>query len=257
MDEKDRIYRKVKSIIRQNGRSSYIGEDDFVSLSKYGIIINFHIKNPRLDIENIFRVVRRGQKIIRDRLGYNLEKLRIDIYNSREEMRQGARSKSIYASWIAGIYDGNIRMVSERGNEEPEAIYVILTHEIIHAAVSEMSKGRCPYWLDEGLAVYLSQNLSDQYRNELIKAVKEDKIFPLEAMEGSPPVDMEEHLRQLVYSEASSITEYLIESCGWDMIESIIRQSCRRDIKPILMDLGQNYYVIEQSWKRWLKGKNA
>ena len=115
MAEKDRIYKKVKSILRQRGRrSSYIGEDDFVNLLKDGIRINFHIKNPNLDIENIFRSVKRAQKIVRDKFDYNLEKLWIDIHDSIEELRQEGGSRSRYASWIAGIYDGKIRVVSDQ-----------------------------------------------------------------------------------------------------------------------------------------------
>jgi hypothetical protein len=164
MNEKARIYKKVSSIIRGDGkRSSYIGEDDFVSLIKDGITINFHIKNPNLDIENIFRAVKRAQKIVKERFDYNLEKLGIDIYDSMEEMRHEGRSKSRYASWIAGIYDGKIRLISEQEDEEPEAIYIILTHEVIHLAICDITSGLCPYWLDEGLAIYLSQELSDTY----------------------------------------------------------------------------------------------
>jgi len=45
MNEKDRIYQKVESVIREEGkRSSYIGEDDFVSLVKGNITINYHLK---------------------------------------------------------------------------------------------------------------------------------------------------------------------------------------------------------------------
>lgn len=258
MSEKDRIYRKVKSILREDGRrSSYIGEDDFVCLVKEGITINFHIKNPQLDITNIFRAVKRTQKIVKERLDYRLEKLGIDIYNSLEEMRQEARSKSRYASWIAGIYDGKIKIVSEKEGEEPEALYIILTHELIHLAISDISSGCCPYWLDEGLVVYLSQELSDEYLDKLRKGLKENKIFPLDVLENPLPPNTTESIRQLAYSEISSIAEWLIESYGWEKIKSILRQCKRRPIRTILMDFGLNYYLLEQGWKRSFQEKNA
>ena len=121
----------------------------------------------------------------------------------------------------------------------------------------EMSTGFCPYWLDEGLAIYLSQELSDTYLNKLQKAVRGDKIMPLEILENPLPSDAEESLRQLAYSEVFSITEYFIESYGWGKITSVIRQCRRRPIKTILIDLGLNYYLIEQGWKRWVREKNA
>lgn len=258
MKEKDRIYRRVRSILREDGeKSSYIGEDDFVSLSKGGIRINFHIKNPTLDIENVFRAVKRGQKIVKDKFDYNLEELCIDIHDSIGELRLEGKSKSRYASWIAGIYDGKIRLISEQENEEPEALYIILTHEIIHLAICDISARLCPYWLDEGLAIYLSQELSDVYFGVLQKALKEDKIMPLEILENPLPSDAEESVRRLVYSEVFSITEYFIDSYGWSKIKPVIQQCRRRPIKAILIDLGLNYYLIEQGWKRWVREKNA
>lgn len=258
MDEKDRIYKKVKSILLEDGRrSSYIGEDDYASLSKGGIRINFHIKNPTLDIENVFRSVKRAQKIVKDKFDYNIEKLWVDIFDSVEELRQGGKSRSRYSSWIAGIYDGKVRLISEQENEEPEALYIILTHEIIHLAICDISAGLCPYWLDEGLAIYLSQELSESYLGVLKKAVEGDKTIPLEILEGPLPSDAEQSIRQLAYSEVSSITEYLIESYDWRKIESIIQQCRRRPINTILIDMGLNYYLIEQGWKRWVREKNA
>jgi len=258
MDEKNRIYKKVKSIITQNGdKSSYIGEDDFVSLVKGGITINFHIKHPTLDIENIFRTVKRAQKIIKERLAYDLEKIDIDIYNSLDEMRTEGRSRSKYASWIAAIFDDKIRIISEKEDEEPEAVYIILTHEIIHLAIYEISKGRCPYWLDEGLAVYLSQELPHYFLKQLQKALAQDLNIPFAVLEQPLPAHNKEIVVQLAYAEASTIIEYLIETYGWDKVKSIVQQCKRRPIKAILADMSLNYYLMEQGWKRWLMGRNA
>lgn len=257
MNKKDRIYRKVESVIREDGgRSSYIGEDDFVSLVKGGISINFHLKHSSLDIENIFRTVKRTQKILHDTLNHHLQKIDIDIYDSKEEMRQDGRSRSRYASWIAGIYDGKIRVIAEKEDDEPETLYIILTHEIIHLAIDEMSKGSCPYWLDEGLAVYLSQELPDEYHEKLVNAVRNDKVIPFEVLESQLPADTIEDIRQLAYAQCASLVGYIIETYEWDTIQSIISQSLRRPVKAILADKSLNYYLLEQGWKRWLRGKN-
>jgi hypothetical protein len=256
MEEKQRIYDKVGSIIRQGDKKSYIGEDDFVSLVKNGVTINFHVKNSSLDIENVFRTVKRAQKIVHDRFDYYPEDINISLYSSIAEMREEGRSKSRYASWIAGIFDGKIRVVAENEEEEPESLYIILTHEILHLAVYEITGGLCPYWLDEGLAVHLSQGLSDEYLETLKKAVKSDRIVPLEVLEKPLATDLDEVVRRLVYAEASSITEYLIESQGWDSVVSILKQCKRKSIKTILADFSLNYYLVEQEWKRWIRGKS-
>lgn len=258
MDEKARIFHKVNSILMDNKpRSSYIGEDDFVSLVKGGITINFHIKNPTLDMENIFRTVKRAQKISKEKLGCDLPKIEIDINDSIQEMREVGQAKSRYASWIAGIFDGHIKVISEKDEEEPETLYILLTHEIIHLSIHELSRGLCPYWLDEGLAVFLSQELSDTYLKQIELAAKRDKTLPLETLEKPISPKTEEPLRQLAYAQVFSMTQYLVDFLGWDKIESIINQCRRRPIKAILADFSLNYYLIEQGWKRWVGGKIA
>jgi Peptidase MA superfamily len=258
MTEKDHIYDKMKSVIRDDGKgSSYIGEDDFVSLVKGGITINFHIKQKNLDVENVFRTVKRAQKLVKDRLGHELNNIDIEIYDCMEEMRQDGRSRSRYASWIAGIYDGKIRIISEKDDDEPEALYIILTHEIIHLAVAEIGRGKCPYWLDEGLAVYMSQELPDHYARKLSEAVRKDKILPLDVLEKPLPADTDEDILTMAYAEASSITSYLVEFYGWDKVKSIVDQCMRRPITAVLADISLNYYLLEQGWKRWIKGKSA
>lgn len=256
MEEKSRIYKKLESVINCDcKKSTYIGEDDFVSLVKDGITINFHIKHAYLDLQKTFRIVKRTQKIVKDRFDLDLETIDIDIYNSMDEMRQDGRSSSRYASWIAGIYDGKIRVISEDNADEPEALYIILTHEIIHLAIGEISKGQCPYWMDEGLAVFISQGLPDDYLDVMQRAVRSDKTLPLEFLEKPIPANVPGDVRLLAYSEASSIAEYLIETCGWDKIKTIIAHSARRPVKAILADMSLNYYLLEQAWKRWLRGK--
>jgi hypothetical protein len=257
MKENEPIYNKVRSIIREDGQSrSYIGEDDFVSLVKDGIIINFHVKQQNLDIENIFRTVKRTQSIINEHLDCVLEKIEIDIYAAMPEMRQDGRTRSKYASWIAGIFDGKIRIIAERDDDEAAELYIILTHEIVHLAVYEMSRGHCPYWLDEGIAVFLSQELPYEYFSRLDSASKKDAYLPLDILARPLPVDTDEKLRQLAYAQCFSITEYLVATYGWNKIKSIVNQSAKRPVMTILADMSLNYYLLEQAWKRWVRRKS-
>lgn len=257
MGEKFRINKKVNSIIREKARTSYIGEDDFVSLVKGGVSIHYHLKQSGLDIENIYRAVKRSQKIVKDRFGYDLENLAVFIYSTKEEMREEGRSRSRYASWIAGIFDGKIRIIAEKDDDAPEALYIILTHEIVHLALYEICRGQCPYWLDEGMAIFLSQELPDEYMEILIQAIKEDKTFPLETLQRPLPGGLDKNPRKLAYAQMMSIVDYLVQTRGWDVVKNMILQCSRREINAILSDLSLNYYLIEQDWKRWRRGRDA
>jgi hypothetical protein len=258
MNEKERIFRKVRSLISDTrDRKSYIGDDDFVTLSKNGIAINYHIKNLFLDMENIFRAVKRAQNIVREYFDCVLERIEIDIFDSVYEMRQIGNSRSRYASWIAGVFDGKIRVIAERDDNDPDALYILLTHEIIHLAINGMSKGNCPYWLDEGLAVYLSQGLSDTYAERLLKSARQDKVLPLEILEHPLPPDSEETLYQLAYAQCASLTEFIVETYGWEAVSRIISQCTSGSMDAILADICLNYCLLELTWKRWFLARSA
>lgn len=228
-----------------------------VDLVKGGIKVTIHIQNPTLDVEEIIQTVKIAQGMVFNTFDYTLQNVEIDIYDSIEDLREEVKSRSRYASWIAGIYDGKIRVISEKEDEDPATLAIILTHEIIHYALNEITRGNCPYWLDEGLAVYLSQDLPPVYSRHLLAFLKKDKCFPLEILERPLLPKIEEALRQLAYAQVFSLTEFIVESQGWDKIRFVLTQSRRRPINIILGDLGLNYYLLEQSWRRWLMQKTA
>lgn len=231
--------------------------DDYVCRSENRISISFHLNNRLLDIKNIFREVQRAREKVADLLGHDLKQIDIYINNSVYEMRQDGRSRSRYASWIAGIFDGKIRVVAEREDDDSDALYTLLTHEIIHLAVSEMSKGKCPYWLDEGLAVSMSGTLNASYLAKLNEAAKKDAILPLEALEYPLPPHATGDLRKIGYAQCSSLAEYLVETHGWATVRSFVFESAVRSTKAILADKCLNSYLLELSWKRWLLGRPA
>lgn len=237
--------------------SSYIGVDDFVALVQDGIRINLHIKQRNLEIRDIFRTVKKSRKIVSDRLGHVLENIDIDIYDSMGEMRKDGRSRSRYASWIAGIFDGKIRVIAEAEEEDPAALDIILAHEIVHLAIHEMSKGRCPYWIDEGMAICLSQKLPEEYLTKLQGAIKKDAVLPLEVLENPLSSSADGAVRQLVYAQCCSMTEYFAATYGWDRLSTLVSSSNKRKASSLLSDMSLNYYLLEIGWKRWISGCRA
>ncbi len=260
MDEEERIFRKVKSIVRQENRSTYIGEDDLVRLTQHGIRVNFHLKHEKLDIINLFRTIKRTQKIVRDKLGHELTDIRVNVYRSGEEaLREGDR-KNACGSWAAGFFDGEITIVSEEDDEEEtQSFYIYLTHEIIHLAVHEIGRGRCPFWLDEGLSVYLSQELPDSYLDALREAMGErGPVLLLEELERPGNLVMEtEAGRRLAYAEAACVVECMVNSplYGWEKVNALLREAGKREMRDALFELCLDYDLIQGDMEKWARKK--
>ncbi len=56
--------------------------------------------------------------------------------------------------WSGGLYDGKIRVPLGGINPDSESLKSLIYHEYTHAAIRSLTGGRCPRWLNEGIAVF-------------------------------------------------------------------------------------------------------
>ena len=261
LEEKERIYQKVNSIYKERlGAKSYIGEDDFLCLSKDNISIHFHIKNQNLDLTQLFRIIKRAEAKIEESLGYKPEKVVIEIMNTQDELKGRAREREglKLRSWVGGMQADVIRVNAESlASSEPQNLAVFLTHEYVHLAVYEMTKGNAPWWLSEGLAIYFSQNLSDEYLEILAKAAAKNKTLDLEILGRDPSELADDRLRKLAYAQAGSVSEYLISKLGWDKIKDLLTSLRKKSLSDALAKYGLNLYLIQREWQRWFQVKES
>ncbi|MAE29152.1 MAG: hypothetical protein QF724_06570 [Planctomycetota bacterium] len=60
--------------------------------------------------------------------------------------------------WVAGLFDGTVRLAVEDLAGERRRLGETLRHELVHAFTHRVGGGRLPGWLDEGLAQWLEAN---------------------------------------------------------------------------------------------------
>lgn len=262
IEEKKKIFGKVRSVIEKKGVKSYIGDDDFVTMVKNEISMRYHIKNKDLNIEEVFRAVKRANKKTGEVIGYYPSWIPVEIYDSPAEMKAKGKDEtgSSYIDGISGAFDGKIRIDSSKLVQGESAskdtllrLYILVTHEYVHLALYEMTDGRCPQWLNEGIAVYFSQNQSDYYEEILYEAVIKDYIIPLEILEADIKKLGEENMVKLAYSQSYSIVSYLVEKIGWERIRQLLENISLKGAEKALNELSLNYYLLEKDWLRWIK----
>jgi tetratricopeptide (TPR) repeat protein len=79
--------------------------------------------------------------------------------------------------WVGGVYDGRIHVPLPPDGPEAESYRGLLTHELAHAFITDLSRGRAPGWLQEGVAQYVEGR-----RISADEAAKSLDVRPVESL---------------------------------------------------------------------------
>jgi tetratricopeptide (TPR) repeat protein len=157
--------------------------------------------------------------------------------------------------WVAGQFDGKIRMPMPSQALPAEEVTRILFHEYAHALVHDAAGGHCPTWLNEGLATYEAWKDGQAPWTALKAAAAEDRLIPWDQLSSWFRYERSMQDVQLAYEQSHSIVLYLARRYGFWRI------------RRILADLGQGRSLEEafathlpvkperlpKEWRSWLK----
>lgn len=127
-------------------------------------------------------------------------------------------------SWAGAANDGRIRVPVQGLTSVSDQLSHVLMHELTHSFIRQKSQGRCPQWLDEGLAQWMEGKRSESTAQPLIAAYEQGMHLPLKQLEGS----------WAVFSGQRASYAY-----AWSLasVESIIANSGMWGIERLLGDL--------------------
>ena len=127
----------------------------------------------------------------------------------------------------------------------------VIPHELTHLVFDTAAANPYhfpPRWLNEGLAVYLSQGYDALDRGAVEIAARSGALIPLEGLTGEFPTSYERF--SLAYSESVSAVEYLIRTHGRDALVSLIRSYAegRSDDAAFSAALGVDVAAFGAAW---------
>jgi tetratricopeptide (TPR) repeat protein len=149
--------------------------------------------------------------------------------------------------WARGLYDGKIRL-PDFGEEKRDALTRIATHEYVHAVIYDLTKSKCPAWLNEGLAQVLAGEWwanSEAIARGLASGAP---VMPLEDLAESF-LRLPETQVETAYVQAYLASEYLLDHftkrhlhrlfqaiAAGESIDEAVRSIYHRDLEDLMND---------------------
>lgn len=125
-------------------------------------------------------------------------------------------------SWTGAVNDGKLR-IPVRGltSVTPDLAHV-LKHELAHSFINQLSAGRCPQWLNEGLAQAAEgRRLSNGSR--LAQMFQAQREIPLNALEGNF-MRFSGAEATLAYDESLAAVLYIQDAYGTDDLRRVLEK---------------------------------
>jgi len=126
-------------------------------------------------------------------------------------------------TWAGGINDGKLRIpVSGLSSVTPDLARV-LKHELAHSFITQLTGGRCPPWLHEGIAQFLEPKSLSGDGRQLSQLYKAQREIPLNALEGSFQ-NFSGAQAYVAYAESLAAVSYINDSYGMSDVQRILQR---------------------------------
>jgi len=126
-------------------------------------------------------------------------------------------------AWSTALNDGKLRIPIQGVDSVTPELARVLKHELSHSFINQISHGRCPQWLHEGLAQVLEpRNLSGS-GHQLARLFAADREIPFNALEGSF-AHYSSLEASLAYAESLAAAEYINETYGMSEFRRILER---------------------------------
>ncbi len=126
-------------------------------------------------------------------------------------------------SWSAAINDGKLRIPIRGLDSLTPKLAHVLKHELAHSFIAQLSAGRCPPWLHEGIAQLLEPRSLGGSGHQLSLLYKSHQNIPLNSLEGSilkfSPAQV-----NIIYAESLAAVSYINDAYGLSDIQRILER---------------------------------
>jgi tetratricopeptide (TPR) repeat protein len=126
-------------------------------------------------------------------------------------------------SWSGAINDGKLRIPISGLNSMNSELARVLKHELAHSFINQISGGRCPQWLHEGIAQLEEPKSLGGDGRQLAQMFKAEHYIPLNVLEGSF-MRFSNAEAYVAYAESLAVVSYINDSYGMGDLQRVLQR---------------------------------
>jgi len=126
-------------------------------------------------------------------------------------------------SWSGAMNDGKLRIPVSGLSSMTSELAHVLKHELAHSFITQLSAGRCPPWLHEGIAQYLEPKSLGGDGHQLALLFQAQRNIPLNALEGSF-LQFAGPQAYLAYAESLAAVSFIADSYGMSDVQRLLQR---------------------------------
>lgn len=218
-------------------------EADYHSLGSSHFVIKIEGREDTEAARTVLNALEDAYRRVGARFAYYpLERLEVVLYPD-----QTFREVTGSPHWSGGIYDGRIKMPIGGLARGSERLARTVRHEYAHAAIVNLSKGKTPVWLNEGLAQVAEETGDDGRLNRLRMAVADGNVMSLGELEGGF-TRFDRDQASLAYSQAYFTAKWLLDQKGAYNVRRLLEAMATADSTDAAFRqaLGMPYAEVER-----------
>ena len=125
--------------------------------------------------------------------------------------------------WSGAVYDGKLRIPVEGLTSVTPELSRVLKHELAHAFISQITRGRCPQWLNEGVAMSVEPRSLGGAGSRLEQVYTAQRQMPLSELEGNW-LNFSTPQATLAYYEGLAGVLYIRDTYGMSDVQRILQR---------------------------------
>lgn len=224
-------------------------ESDFRDSGSRHFNLSYTPGTPSRELAKVQNILEKAFIQVGLRLGrtYPPTPVQVIIYNA-----QGFTDATQLGGHVGALYDGKIRipLMDEQGAPlKDDELTRRLYHEYSHVVIRFICGDKVPWWLNEGLAEYLSRDFDAHRKEQFAQACAEEKLNTLTALEQGQLEKLGVEALAVAYVQAHATVNFLWERFGQVRILQLLKELKGSELPPeqvLRRVAARNYNTLER-----------